>query len=335
MIVGLRSTERAIAYATAIASIAAGLIHVSAAVDHENLPVMMAGFLIVAALQVALGGLLIWRRPGRRLIAAGAGLMVSAVGLWLVSRTVGLPLLRGGHMEPVGFKDGVTVLFELAALPGLLLLSRDPSRLVLPGMRFRTQALGAIATAAVALTVPALIADGGHHHSRDQAVALGIHDGGGHGENPAGADAEQHAGEAGADDHGGPTEKHRDAGGRSGSGHPGHDTTELAALGPGASHGHRGDTPDGGSGEHDGGGGEHDGGGGGGDHAPRPDGDRRRHGHGDDRRPAKEHRPGHGRGKDDGNEHEHEHPPEEPENDGPLAQLADALPAVGNIPPLR
>jgi len=119
----LRDAPRLVASATAVFSLGAAVIHLSAAADHDNLPVMMGGFIVVAVLQAALGAALLLRRPSRLLCLGAIALMLGSLQVWLISRTAGLPLLPGGHMEPIGFKDGVTVLFELATLPGLLLLS--------------------------------------------------------------------------------------------------------------------------------------------------------------------------------------------------------------------
>ena len=44
---GSLDAARLVARLTAILSIAAGVIHLSAAGDHRNLPVMLAGFLVV------------------------------------------------------------------------------------------------------------------------------------------------------------------------------------------------------------------------------------------------------------------------------------------------
>jgi hypothetical protein len=151
---------------------------------------------------VALGGLLLWRRPSGLLLVAALGLMLGSVGIWLQSRTMGLPFLPGGHIEPIGFKDGVTVLFELASVPGLLLLlSPDLQGVRLPSPRLGAQAIAGIGSAAFLLFVPALMLGGGEHHSHEQAVAMGIHeDGHAHGgEELASADAggHQHGGAAG------------------------------------------------------------------------------------------------------------------------------------------
>ena len=171
------AARRLVAQATGIASMAAGLIHISAAADHANLPVMQAGFLVVAVLQ---GGLGVWLLLGRNLsklqLIGALGLMLGSVEMWMMSRTVGLPFLPGGHMEPIGFKDGVTVLFELASVPGLLLLmTRELAEVRLPSSRLASQVLGFLAAASFALFVPALMLGGGGHHSASQ---MGGHGGG-------------------------------------------------------------------------------------------------------------------------------------------------------------
>ena len=228
---GMTDAGRVIAAATAIFSIAAGVIHISAAADHENLPVMMAGFLVIGCLQGALGGLLLWRRPDPLLIVAALALMLGSVGVWLMSRTMGLPFLPGGHMEPIGFKDAVTVLFELATVPGLLLLlSREASGMSLPSPRLGTRALGFLGAAAFALMVPALVLGGGGHHSADQMAHA-------HGD-AAEEDGHAHAMEEGEHGHT-DGEAHADSGGDHGH--------------AGEGGGHDGDQQGGGHGHDDGG----------------------------------------------------------------------------------
>jgi hypothetical protein len=189
--------------------IAAALLHVSAAGDHTNLPVMLTGFLVVATLQAALGGLLLLRRPGRLVLAGGLALTLGSLAVWLVSRTAGLPFLPGGHMEPIGFKDGVTVLFEVATVPVLAILwSAELDSVRLPSPRLGTQAVAVLGSGVFALFVPALVLGGGEHHSAGElaghmhgegdhdhageelAQAAGAHDG----------DHGSHDGSAGHDD---------------------------------------------------------------------------------------------------------------------------------------
>jgi len=273
---GLTDPGRVVGCATGLFSIAAGVIHVSAAADHQNLPVMMIGFISVAILQVALGGLLIWRRPHKLLLIAALGLMLGSVGMWLISRTSGLPFLPGGHMEPIGFKDSVTVLFELATVPGLLLLmSPDLGGVRLPSARLGTQGLAFLAAFIFTLFVPALMLDGGAHHAAGQAGHP--HADGGHGEGQTlkagaghhGAGKDSAHGHAGGSKAGHGKGGHDDGGHHKGSGGGNAELAQADTEAPGGGHAHGGsgdshDTGSGGSGSggsmpggHEHGGGEH------------------------------------------------------------------------------
>jgi hypothetical protein len=163
---GLEGGAKVASVLVAMLLIGAGVLHVSAAGDHTNLPVMTVGFLVVATLQAGLGGLLLLRRSGRLVVAGGLALTLGALATWLVSRTAGLPFLPGGHMEPIGFKDGITVLFEVATVPLLALLaSAELDRARLPSPRLGSQAVAVLGSAMFALFVPALVLGGGEHHS--------------------------------------------------------------------------------------------------------------------------------------------------------------------------
>ena len=180
---GLEGGARVVSVLVGMLLIGSGLLHVSAAGDHTNLPVMTAGFLVVAALQVGLGGLLLFRRAGRLVVAAGLALTLGALATWLVSRTAGLPFLPGGHMEPVGFKDGITVIFEVATAPLLALLaSAEVDRVRLPSPRLGSQAVGVLGSAMFALFVPALVLGGGEHHSAGEMAHAHGEDAHAHGE---------------------------------------------------------------------------------------------------------------------------------------------------------
>lgn len=225
---GLEDAGRVVAYTTAVFFLGAAALHVSAAADHTNLPIMMVGFLGVAAAQAAFGGLLLWIRPARLALAAALALTLGVLGTWFLSRTAGLPFLPGGHMEPIGFKDGVTVVFELGSLPGLLLLwSGELSRLILPSPRIGSSAVVGASVAAFVLFVPALVLGGGGHHSAGQVAAMRGHahaEGADHRRGSAGrglASLGPHAHDQG--------EKPR-IGGRHGHGHRGHARRSLARL---------------------------------------------------------------------------------------------------------
>jgi hypothetical protein len=321
-----------VACSTAIFLAAAGILHLSAAADHENLPVMMVGFLCVASCQAALAGLLVWRRPGRLLLVAALAVTLGALTTWLISRTLGLPFLPGGHMEPIGFKDGVTVLFEVGTIPGLLLLaSRDLTGVQLPSPRLGSQAIAGLGTAAFALFVPAFLLGGGEHHSAAQHAAMQGHP---HGteiasrsdadDHPHDLDAEQlasrdandHAHTGGASESGGHDHSNAGTGGTAAG--------ALAGLAGGAgghehtSGGHQRAAGGGGTGDSSGGGDGHDHGrGNGGDHGRSPHGGgggghgRGGGGHGEG---------GHGEG---GGEHGHGAEPPAGEQDGGLPDFND------------
>ena len=241
---GRDSTDavRLVATVAGILTIGAGVIHISAAGDHTSLPVMFAGFMIVAALQIAVGALLVSRRPSRLLIIAALGLTLGSIGAWLLSRTSGLPFLEGGHQEPIGFKDGVTKLFELGSIPAfLLLLSRDLARMSLPSPRLGSQTLAVLGSACFVLLIPALLLGGGTHHSHAEAVALGIH-GAEHGEGDVHPLAQAHDGSSKQHDGGEHRVKDRDhnhAGSANASGqleHAGHQFASAPLSDPGHQH---------------------------------------------------------------------------------------------------
>lgn len=187
---GLEGGARLVSVLVGMLLIGAGLLHISAAGDHTNLPVMLAGFLVVAVLQAGLGGLLVFRRAGRLVLFGGLALTFGALATWLVSRTVGLPFLPGGHMEPIGFKDGVCVVFEIATLPFLALLaSSEVDRVRLPSPRLGAQSVAVLGSLMFALLVPALVLGGGEHHSHDEMGHMHDHDA----EELAHADGHAHA----------------------------------------------------------------------------------------------------------------------------------------------
>ncbi|HEX5770351.1 MAG TPA: hypothetical protein VFY11_05255 [Nocardioidaceae bacterium] len=208
----LDNPTHVITCAVAMLFLGAGVIHLSAAADHERLPVMMTGFTIVALAQMGIAALLFLRGPSLGLIAGGLVLMLGSVAVWLMSRTIGLPFLPGGHMEPIGFKDGVTVLLELAAVPGLMALTSPWLRQIsLPSPHLGRQALTGLAAAIALMFVPALLLGGGGHHSADQFAAMS----GGHAH---GADEEGHAHGGAAGDEGAHEDGH-EVDGHEGDGH--------------------------------------------------------------------------------------------------------------------
>ena len=179
-----RDDARVVARMTAIASLGAGMVHVAAAADHSERALMMVGFEVVAILQVALGCLLLWRRPRAAVLAGGLALMVASIGLWAFSRTVGLGFIPGEHVEPIGFRDSVTVLFQLVACVGLWELLQGSKRPAAPA-GFPGSPVTILGALAIALGAPAMIT-GGHTHGHGPNGSL-VHAGGPGGHSRAGA----------------------------------------------------------------------------------------------------------------------------------------------------
>ena len=177
----------------AILSIGAGVIHISAAGDHTELPVMFAGFMLVAALQIALGALLLRRPPSRLIIAAAVAMTLSSIGLWVLSRTAGLPFIEGGHRRAgrlqgrrhEAARDREHPDAAPAAQPG----PRPGLASVTPARRPDARGRGNHVRRAAGAGAPA-----GRRHPpfARQAVALGIHD------EHDGSDTAAHGGSAAA-----------------------------------------------------------------------------------------------------------------------------------------
>src|SRR5438132_857350 len=143
-----------LAFAAAVLTVGAGVIHFAFAPDHiaEYLPFGIA-FYAMGVAQVA-GGLAvaIFRRSRPLFLAVVVG-SLGICALWLVTRTVGLPIgAELWHPEKVGVADTVCVAFQLATagLLGSILPRRGAfSRLWESHLGWRT--------AAVALTALAIV----------------------------------------------------------------------------------------------------------------------------------------------------------------------------------
>ncbi|HET9104486.1 MAG TPA: hypothetical protein VFN55_14115 [Solirubrobacteraceae bacterium] len=112
-------------------AVLAALIHVQAAVDHldEYAPYVVA-FMVLAAGQTG-WAVATYRSAGRSLLRTGVAAGGAVVLLWLVSRTVGLPVGPAqDSAEPVGLLGVVATLDELAvtALAVAALRARDATR---------------------------------------------------------------------------------------------------------------------------------------------------------------------------------------------------------------
>src|SRR5215470_14829223 len=101
-------------YPTALLILGAAAIHFSVAPTHfqEYLPFGL--FFVGAGIaQVALAGAIL-TVPTRRLFLAGAAGTLGLIGLWFVSRTIGVPIgPHPGKPEAIGFPDIICVALEV------------------------------------------------------------------------------------------------------------------------------------------------------------------------------------------------------------------------------
>jgi hypothetical protein len=105
--------------------LASAVIHASAAADHQGLPLHVAFFLVVAAVQSGLAAAVLRGRAGRW-VAVTVGFNGAVAVIWVLSRTVGLPVEGASAAEPIGFKDGISTLLELGIVAGAGLLAALP-----------------------------------------------------------------------------------------------------------------------------------------------------------------------------------------------------------------
>lgn len=146
----------------------AGVIHLVEAAAHVGGGSWVDPVAFAAAgwAQVAMALLMVAGRGSRALYGLSVVASAAFVGVWALSRTVGLPV--GSHVgvvEPVGLADGTCVALQVAAVLVAVALLVAPDRLRL-GVAFPSMA--AVAVLALA-TLPLVAADGegdtgGHSH---------------------------------------------------------------------------------------------------------------------------------------------------------------------------
>jgi hypothetical protein len=92
----------------------AAAIHVEAAISDLGDHVLFAAFFACLAIGQLLLGIAIYRRPARGLLLAGGAVSLAVVGLWIASRTSGLPI-GPGRWTPgaVGPADSLATADEL------------------------------------------------------------------------------------------------------------------------------------------------------------------------------------------------------------------------------
>jgi hypothetical protein len=137
--------------AIALASIAAGAIHIAAAATlGSDSAQNLAFFAVVAAAQIVWGAVALARAP-RWWLALGAAGNLIVLATWVVSRTIGLPV---GEFAGVTLPDGLAAVLETVIVLGAvaLLVRRSPARSAArsPGVTVATAVLvGALAVGGV------------------------------------------------------------------------------------------------------------------------------------------------------------------------------------------
>jgi hypothetical protein len=169
----------------------AAAIHLAMAPSHlGESAVEGGGFLVAAWVQLGLAVAVIVRR-GRWVLGTIVGTSLALIGVWVLSRTAGLPFgAHRGHPETISLVDGACVALEgiAAVLAGLLLARPVPAvprstRVAVAGV------LGALLLTSAAIASPsarnhaagshgghtghgaAAVASGGHHHGAAGTVA--------------------------------------------------------------------------------------------------------------------------------------------------------------------
>jgi hypothetical protein len=124
--------RRSLVLAVVALTLASAVIHAAVVPEHLREWGAAGAFFIAVALAQLAWGALIYRRPTRRWLLEGVYGNAALVGIWLVSRTVGIPIgPEAGHPEALGAHDGLAILNEVLAvgITGLLLTGRTlPSR---------------------------------------------------------------------------------------------------------------------------------------------------------------------------------------------------------------
>ena len=113
-------------------SITAGAIHAIATIDHfSHWWLYGAFFLVLTYGQVLWGISLLRKTPSERSLTLGAKANLAIVGVWLLSRTIGVPIgPEGGSTEPVGVMDVAATLDQIALVAYVALIVRPGLRAV-------------------------------------------------------------------------------------------------------------------------------------------------------------------------------------------------------------
>ncbi|MGH2784988.1 MAG: hypothetical protein ACRDJ1_06985 [Actinomycetota bacterium] len=153
----------------ATGSLVAAAIHAWVVRSHAAHWWGYAAFFVAVAVTQAVYAPLVLRRPTRRVAVAGIGANLGILGLYLWSRTVGIPMgPHAGRTEAVGLADLAAASGEIVVVVAVALIARG--RIAAPG-RSRTSRPAALAILA-ALVAVAIAGPAGHAHPRATEIRL-------------------------------------------------------------------------------------------------------------------------------------------------------------------
>lgn len=151
----------------AVLALTAGAVHLGQVGVHLAEGWWIAGFfVVVGVIQVAAAGLLLRPRP-RPWFWFGIVASATVIGVWVVSRTLGLPFVEGGEPEPVGVADGLASLTEAWTIVVLGVYLAEPTG------RWRLTVISLATLTVLALTeIWWLAADGGIFNADPARLAV-------------------------------------------------------------------------------------------------------------------------------------------------------------------
>jgi hypothetical protein len=200
-----RDVEGLLRWGIASMSLASAVIHASVVPDHQGLPLHVAFFLVVAAVQSGLAALVLRRRSGPW-VALTAACNGAVAVVWALSRTTGLPVEGASAAEAIGFKDAISTLFEIGVVAGAGLLAVLPEAGRRISLTMGPMASTVLGAGIWGLGMAGLVAHhthGGHVHVGGGDVRAIVHDhrttaGASHGDHEPETD-EVHTGDHGHD----------------------------------------------------------------------------------------------------------------------------------------
>lgn len=152
----------------------AALLHLVSAATHVGGEwIDPVGFAVVGWLQAGLAVALLVGRGRRPVLVATLATSAAALGLWVLSRTVGLPIgSHAGVVEPVGLADGVCAGLEAAAVLLSAGLLTAPRRVRTGPVLASVLAVSALGLATVPLVSNEGVAGAPHAHGEDHRAEM-------------------------------------------------------------------------------------------------------------------------------------------------------------------